>query len=223
MMRRTTENCGKYGQQEISVAYEQERVLESDVKWLLEWLESEVANGRRFLPGETVQIGWMLTKLEPFENENLRICEPDMKSFPVKFVDSVANTLAHLRLQKMVAESIGVADELSFPPLMHSAITCNWFREHIGIFMDRFSPKDSDSGWFIGCDDPNHDHQDQRNLQRKSLYELVVRHDQNIIPYLALPAGISVHVRGGVPSFHRGEESLAILPNSFLAASLSKR
>lgn len=222
-MRRTTTNCGKYGQQEISVAFEQQQALEGDVKWLLEWLESEVANGRRFLPSETIQIGWMLTKLETFEEGILKICEPDMKAFPIKFVDSVTNTLTHLRFQKMVAESIGVADELSFAPLMHSAITCNWFREHIGIFMDRFSPKDSDSGWFIGCDDPNHDHQDQKNLQRKSLYELALRHDQNIIPYLALPAGISVHVRDGVPSFHRAEKQLAILPNSYLAASLSRK
>jgi hypothetical protein len=222
-MRGTTTNCGKYGQQEISVAYEQEKVLESDVKWLLEWLGSEVANGRRFLPSETIQIGWTLTKFEPFEDGILKICEPDMKSFPVKFVDSVTHTLTHLRFQKMVAESIGVANELSFPALNQSAITCNWFKEHIGIFMDRLKPKDSDSGWFIGCDDPNHDHQDQNNLQRKSLYELVVRHDRNIIPYLGLPAGISVHVRDSVPSFHRGEKQLAILPNSYLAASLSRK
>jgi len=222
-MRGTTTNCGKYGQQEISIAYEQEKVLESDVKWLLEWLECQVANGRRFLPSETIQIGWMLTKLEPFEDGILKICEPDMEAFPVNFVDSVTNTLTHLRLQKMVAESVGVVDELSCPPLIHSAITCNWFGEHIGIFMDRFSSKDSDSGWFIGCDDPNHDHQNQNNLQRKSLYELVVRNERNILPYLALPAGISVHVRDGVPSFHRGEKQLAILPNSYLAASLSRK
>jgi hypothetical protein len=222
-MKGITTNCSKYGQQEISVAYEQEKVLESDVKWLLEWLESEVTNGRRFLPSETIQIGWMLTKLEPFGDGILKIYEPDMKSFPVKFVDSVTHTLTHLRFQKMVAESIGVADELSFPPLNHSAVTCNRFREHVGIFMDRLKPKDSDSGWFIGCDDPNHDHQDRNNLRRKSLYELVVRHEQSIISYLALPAGISVHIRDGVPSFRRGEKQLAILPNSFLAASHSRK
>src|SRR5712664_3470359 len=106
-MRGTTTNCSKYGQQEISVAYEPAKVLEGDVKWLLEWLESEVANGRRFLPGETIQIGWMLTKLETFGESILKICEPDMKAFPIKFVDSVTNTLTHLRFQKMVAESIG--------------------------------------------------------------------------------------------------------------------
>ena len=222
-MRRTTTNCGKYGQQEISVAFEQRQVLEGDVKWLIEWLESEVANGRRFLPGKTIQIGWMITKIDELEDRLLKISEPDMKAFPVNFVDSVTNTLTHLRLQKMVAESVGIVDELSYPPLNHSAITCNWFREHVGFYMDRLSPKDSDSGWFIGCDDPNHDHQDPKHLQRKSLYELVVRHDRNIIPYLALPAGISAHIRNGVPSFHRGEKELAILPNSYLAVSLSRK
>src|SRR5690349_16550004 len=102
-MRRTTINCSKYGQPEISVTFEQKQVLEDDVKWLLEWLESEVANGRRFLPSQTIQIGWMITRVEPLEDGVLKICEPDMEAFPVNFVDSVTNTLTHLRLQKMVA------------------------------------------------------------------------------------------------------------------------
>src|SRR5437660_6277255 len=111
-MKETTKHCSKYSQQEISFAYDPNRVLEGDAKWLLEWLESEVAKGRRFLPGETVQIGWMVTKLEASEDEILKICEPDMKALPVKFVDSVTNTLTHWRLQKMVAESIGLETEL---------------------------------------------------------------------------------------------------------------
>jgi hypothetical protein len=222
-MRVTTKNCGEYGQREISVAYDAELVLEIDVKWLVGWLESETANGRRFLASETIQIGWMVTKLETFNDGMIEICEPDMKAFPVKFVSSVTNTLIHLRFQKMVAESIGCGKELSFPSLRQSAITCNSIGRRAGVFMDRLSPKDNDSGWFVGCVDSNHDHQDPKNLLRKSLYEIVVRDEPIILRYLALPPGISVYIRDGIPVFRRGGNDLAILQNSFLAASLSKK
>jgi hypothetical protein len=222
-MRKTTTNCNKYGQPEFSVAFEQDKVLENDIQWFIRWLESEVAEGKRFLPGETIQVGWMIAKVESFEDGKLKICEPDMESFPVKFVDSVGTTLNHLRFQKMVAESIGLADKLLFSPLHHSAITCKRFKEHVGFFMDRLEPKATDSGWFIGCDDPRHDHQNPNNLERKSLYELVVRYESSITQYLALPAGISAHIRDGVPSFYRKETKLPILPNSYLAASLLRK
>jgi hypothetical protein len=222
-MRVTTKHCAKYGQRDISVAYDEHLVLESDVTWLLGWLESEAANGRRFLAGETIQIGWMVTKLETFEDGMLEICEPDMKAFPVKFVNSVTNTLIHLRFQKMVVESIGCEQEFCFPSLRQTAITCNSVGKHAGIFMDRMSPRDNDSGWFIGCVDPNHNHQEPTNLARKSLYEIVVRYEPIITSYLAIPPGISVYIRDGIPVFHRGESKLAILSDSFLAASLSKK
>lgn len=222
-MRKTTTSCSNYSRPEFSVAFEQDKVLESDVEWLVHWLESEVANGKRFLPGETIQIGWMITKVESHKEGLLKICEPDMESFPIKFIDSVVSTLNHLRFQKMVVESIGAADELLFSPFHHSAIACNRFKDHVGFFMGRVEPKDDDSGWFVGCDDPNHDHQDVNNLERKSLYELVVRNHWGITQYLALPAGISVHVRDGMPSFYRGESQLPLLPSSYLGASLSRK
>jgi hypothetical protein len=222
-MRIATTQCNKYGQPEFSLALEQNKILEADIQWLVRWLESEVAAGKRFKSGETIQIGWMLTKVESFEDGMLKVCEPDMVSFPIKFIDSVTTTLNHLRFQKMVAESVGVADQLLFSPLNHSAISCNWFKEHIGFFMERFEPKGSDSGWFIGCDDPNHDHQNSNNLERKSLYELITRCEKRIMQYLALPTGISVYVRDGAPSFYREQVQLPILPNSYLAASLSQK
>jgi hypothetical protein len=222
-MRVTTKHCAKYGQREISVAYDENLVLESDVNWLLGWLESEAARGRRFLASETIQIGWMVTKLETFKGGMLEICEPDMKAFPVKFVNSVTNTLIHLRFQKMVVESIDCAQEFSIPSLRQTAITCNSLGEHAGVFMDRHVPKDNDSGWFVGCADSRHDHQDLKNLRVMSLYEIVVCHEPVIIRYVALPPGISVLIRDGVPCFHHGDKELKILPNSYLAASLSKK
>jgi hypothetical protein len=221
--RATTTGCGKYSHPEISVAYDPDQVLDSDVNWLLEWLEAEVAVGRKFFPDETIQLGWMVMKIAAFRDGILKVCEPDMKTFPARFIDSVTNTLSHLRFQKMTSESIGVENELVFSSLTDSAITCTWFGEHTGVFMNRLSPNDSDSGWFIGCDDKNHDHQDSNNLLLKSVYELVVVYEQSIIPYLALPPGISVHVCNGIPILHRKDKELAIRPNSYLAALLLRK
>jgi len=44
-----------------------------------------------------------------------------------------------------------------------------------------------DSGWFFGCTQRDHAHNDIAELQRKSLYEAAVCIDSRLIPFLALP------------------------------------
>jgi hypothetical protein len=63
-MRATTKRYGNYGHPEISIACDSDQVLEGDVNWLLEWLENEVAHGRKFFSDETIQLGWRVTKIE---------------------------------------------------------------------------------------------------------------------------------------------------------------
>ncbi len=215
-MRASTQKCGEHGHVEISVQCEDTSALSPSLHWFLGWIENEVAAGRRFCPEQTVQVGWSVLEVRQRTDGTLALFEPDFQSLPVRFVDSVSNTLLHLFLQKSVAESLGLGRELAIPSLRDSAIACAKFGSTKGFIMSRLTPGTADSGWFFGCDNKAHDHQAPRTLGRLSLYEAVIRHDNRTIPFLALPPDTFVGFGGAVPYFSRGETELAIHPGSYL-------
>src|SRR6516162_7712802 len=120
-----TKNCQKHGHPEFLLWSDDASPLASQIDWLLAWLEEEVSNGKQFLPDQTVQVGWSLLKVFRRENGMLGLLEPDFKSMPINFVDSVSNTILHLFLQKFVAESLGLENEIDISSLRHSAIMCD--------------------------------------------------------------------------------------------------
>jgi hypothetical protein len=212
----STQQCQKFGQAEISVCYEDSSFMQSNVRWLLQWIESEVASGRRFLPEQTVQVGWSLLQIRLRDDGALSLFEPDFESMPVKFVDGVSRTLMDLFIQKSVAESLGLEEKLDFPSLRQSAIVCTEFGAKHGFVMSRAQPEENDSGWFFGCDNPEHDHQQLEVLQRVSVYEAAVRMEPRIIPFLALPQGAFVGFGAGIPYFSVDDREISIRPGTYL-------
>jgi hypothetical protein len=77
--------------------------------------ESYITSGARLNIGETMQIGWMLVRIEEGAAGALRLTEPDMKSFPIHFIDFVDRTLVHLRNQNDVVRSLSAAVDLHSP------------------------------------------------------------------------------------------------------------
>lgn len=215
-MRTSTQKCRQYGHPEISVECKDASALAPGLRSFLEWIESEVAGGRRFLPEQTIQFGWSILKIHQRTDDTLGLSEPDFQSMPIKFVDSVSNTLLHLLIQKSVVESLGLDQELALPSLLHSAIICDEFGSAEGFVMSRVTPNANDTGWFFGCDDPAHNHQSHDSLRRVSLYEAVTCYDDRILPFLGLPAETFVGFSGTVPFFSRGETELVIRPGSYL-------
>jgi len=215
-MRDSTQKCRRYGHPEISIECEDASALSVNLRSFLEWIESEVAGGRRFLPEHTIQFGWSILQIRQRTDGTLGLFEPDFKSMPIVFVDSVANTLLHLLIQKSVAESLGLDQEIEIPSLLQSSIVCDDFGSTEGFVMSRVTPKGNDSGWFFGCDNPAHDHQSHEALRRVSIYEAVTRYDDRIFPFLGLPAETFVGFGGAVPFFSRGETELLIRPGSYL-------
>lgn len=211
----STTNCKKHGHLEIALNYDASTVLNVDAKWLIHWIEDSVSRGAKFLPEQSLQLGWIYLEIRQRTDGTLGFFEPDFKSLPIKFVDSVSLTLSHLRVQKSVAESLGLENEINFSSLRHSAIVCNQFTAG-DFILSREKPTGSDSGWFFGCLDNNHDHNSAENLRRASLYEAALRHNERIIPYLALPHGIIATVNDKAPTFLRNGEILRTLPGSYL-------
>jgi hypothetical protein len=151
------------------------------------------------------------------DGDDLSIWEPDMRGLPIAWSESVSYTMAHLRIQKDVVESVLGPDELSFPSMRESAVICDQFGQGEDLVMERVEPAGADSGWFFGCREDGHDHNDAAELHRVSLYEAAIRHAPQIIPYLALPPGILIGVGPSGPTlFHQGEP-LCPRPGSYLA------
>jgi hypothetical protein len=83
--------------------------------------------------------------------------------------------------------------------------------------MERTEADGADSGWFCGCREDDHDHNDVAELRRVPLYEAAVRHAPQIVPYLALPPHVQVGIGDGAPAVYRDGEALAYRPGSYLA------
>jgi hypothetical protein len=184
-----TRSCHQHRHPEFALELG-EGVRELDAEWLRATLEGLVAQGRRFHPGETLQLGWSIARIGPLEDGRLTLLEPDFESLPTHFVPGATRSLLHLRLQRSVAESLGLA-EPAFPSLRQSAIVCSRLARARPLWLDRASPQGVDSGWFIGCAGESHEHQSARNLERLSLYEVALQQPA-VVPYLALPPGVQL-------------------------------
>ena len=197
------------------ISYDDRVVIQPDIDWLLTFLERQVSEGVRYQPGETVQIGWMFVKVGESEGK-LELTEPDLQRVPIVFVSGVTRTLSILRLQKSVAESLGLVDRMEFPTLPEGAIKCSRFEREDDFVMARSQPRHPNSGWFFGCCDPDHDHNAPQNLWKTSLYQEVCER-RLCAAFLALPVDSAIQVSGKKVEAWFGNEELPILPGSFLA------
>jgi hypothetical protein len=164
----------------------------------------------------------MCTLVRLHEEGVLSIFEPRAVSLPIEWHESVTPAIAHLRLHNDVAESVGLRESVDFASMRQSCFVCSRADQASSIFMERAQPSSAtDSGWFIGCTDDNHDHQRDSEVILVSLFE-AGNMDDRVIPYLALPAGASVDLGPSVPGiFYRGSP-VAIEPGSYLDGMMSR-
>ena len=213
-----TTTCAGHGHPEFRITFDPSVVVvPDDARWLLTGLEASVAEGTRYKPGETVQVGWALTEVRQGEDGDLSLWESDMRSLPVQWSMGLSRTLAQLRVQKDVVESVLGADDVSFPSMRQSALICSRLGQGEEFILDRSKPADADSGWFFGCRHNDHDHNSAEELRRVSVYEAALLATR-IIPYLALPPGVMVGLRGPATSIFLNGEPLDLKPGSYLAA-----
>src|SRR5882672_10579305 len=114
MLVKTT-RCSNVGQREFTLSCPDGAVIQQDIDFFVSYLEESVTNGAHYVPGQTFQIGWMLDRIGERADGTLGISEPDFKSFPIVWVESVMLTLQHMRIQKDAAERFGLLDQMDFP------------------------------------------------------------------------------------------------------------
>lgn len=181
MIELKTKSCRQFGQQEIVVCLDSQSKL--DPKWLLDFLEKSVSEGRRYKPNETLQIGWMILLFKGNESGDLELWEPQFDSIPIKWTRGANTTLRHLILQQSVADLLKV--EPHFPSLRQSGLASLSFLTAQGPLewrMKRGRSFGNDSGWEFATSSF-----ENQEAEHRSLFELSF-HQTAIVPFLALPS-----------------------------------
>jgi hypothetical protein len=216
-MNRTTTACAVQGQPDFLLEYDAQAVIDTDVQWLIQCLEESVRSGKRYEPGQTLQAGWADLRIEDAEGDYLTLLEPDWSGvLPIRYVRGVTRALVDLRRQRDIADSVGLSGQLAMPRISESGIVCTQLASRTCGVMEREGPEGRDSGWFFGCDDPEHDHSSPSALKRESLY--VTGCDvPGIVQFCALPPGVRISFGGPENiSIRLGSQDLAVRPGSYL-------
>ena len=203
-----TNSCRRFGHPEFRLWFDTEGTIVSDVHWLLETLEALVALGHRHADGESFQVGWIVCLLRETAESELSLLEPDMGHLPVQWRDSVTHTLLHLRLQRDTFASYFSSADPSFPSMVESRLVCSRLDATTMPMLSRFDPAGHDSGWWFGCADPAHDHNDPGELRRVSLFEAIVTVNACPLPWLAMPPGVAVDLSS--PRFRVYQEKVEL-------------
>jgi len=196
----TTRNCSQYSHPEFELHFDKSLIINEDLEWYINLLEDNVKAGTIYKPDDLIQTGCMINKVVPSISENLKLQEPDLERFPIRYIDSITNTLKILRIQKEIGENLNMIGMVSFPSIFESGIICNGILSDCEATIHRMKIDDNDphdSGWFVGCSDSSHDHNNPENLLRTSLYDIFLK-VPNLIKYFALPDGTYIEIKKGI-------------------------
>jgi len=172
-------------QDQQAIAFEIDAEAEQLGRWVVSYLENQIRNGTRFLPGQTVEIGWMLLLLQQREF-GLELMEPNFKVMPISWCCGLNRTIKHIYVQRAVCTLFECQPH--FPSIRHAAITSPGFYTSLNYSMFRGEPVDSNSGWVLSDNDYLEDEGDYC-----SLYEIALRRLE-VVPFLSLPSSSLVLV-----------------------------
>lgn len=190
-----TSRCATAGHREFTLTFAADVPLPGLEQMLLSYFEGAVVGGAQFKPGQTVQLGWATLRLTLRDDGTLGVLEPDLKH-ELKWVESVDQSLLETWRQKEVLDSLGLSARADFPRQALQAVVCSRVWDSTSFVLGRAEPSDpTDSGWFIGCNDEAHDHQQADALAVVPLIEVAVRLPP-LTQFLALPVGVDVVASG---------------------------
>lgn len=190
-----TTGCAAFDHPEFTLRFRREVPVPGLEKMLVGYFEGAVASGKRFQPGQTVQLGWASLRLTQRDDGTLGVLEPDLRE-ELTWIESVDQSLLETWRHKEVLESLGLLDRADFPRQALQAIVCTRAWEAHTFMMGRTEPSaPTDSGWFVGCMDDSHDHQAPDALTVVPLIEIAVKVPP-LTQFFALPGGTDVVISG---------------------------
>ncbi len=181
---------------------------DAQVERLLAFLTRYVArHGKPILAGQTIRYGWTLLRAEPGapgpdQTERLKMQElsQPFAEQTSSFTDGVTAAVALLALQEAAIARIRITGTAEHPHRHDSAIVCARVDQRGGtpLTLTRLSLTDRrihDSGWFAGCQDRDHNHDDPHELHSAHLVHLVASYPW-IFPYLGMPTQTRIALDG---------------------------
>lgn len=150
--------------------------------WLPRYFTEQVQQGVHFVPGQLVQVGWMLLRIEDNAEGCLFVSEPDLKSMPIQWSVGATRTVRLLALHRAICDELCV--NLEFCSLREALSTTTEVPPNNEFYLTRTEAEGSNSGWIL------HRH-NEAELRLMSLYEAALINNA-IIPFLALPTGSAV-------------------------------
>lgn len=153
------------------------------------------ASGKRLQPGETIRYGWSTLRFAQMPPESYlfvsELADP-FSSANDQYVPGAARAITIIAEQDSAVQRNGMVAPSHHPHRTETAVVCSRVapgRPIRVLVFDRLKAvAPDDSGWFIGCGDKSHNHDDATELYRIFLVRLAEL-DPRIVYYLALPEG----------------------------------
>lgn len=188
------------------------------------WLERSMAAGTRFEIGQTILYGASFVKVAEGRDGRLALLGVEPGSMPWRWIGSIEQALRDTYVQRSMVESFGLLEQLDFPDVQAAAYCCaraGTAKE--SALLREAAAIEHESGWFVMCGDPDHDHSDPDELECVSLYEMTLRFPI-LTAFLGMPVESTIYFgeEGFVAAFH-GERELEVIPGTLLAATRARR
>jgi hypothetical protein len=221
MISFATSGLGQHGHREIRFLFSEPVPVPHLERLLLGYFENAVASGVKFEPGQRIDLGGSLLRM--FDRGDGTLGVRDVGSDGEDIApESVHRALMRTWCRQEVARSWELTP--SFPSPHHRAIVCSQLEasKHAVLLKHLEPTSPDDSGWYIGCTDPNHSHDSEDNLGVVYLLQIGDRYPW-LDQFFALPVGtdliVEMNQRVSVPALWRGEgEPIAPKPGSYVAA-----
>jgi hypothetical protein len=222
-----TSQCTAHGHREITVQLSRTLPIPDAERILIDYFESHVARGTKFLPGQTVQLGWSLLKLIDRSDGTIGVEERELTP-EVAWTEQVDRALRDLWYQREIVASVGLLEELSFPRQDDGVMVAPCAADAEQLILTRLDAEglpERFSGWSLVCAG-DHDHGERDVLPLLA----IAANAPGLVQLLALPHGTIVLVQykakadapAGMkriePHVFRDGEELKPGPGSYLAA-----
>jgi hypothetical protein len=188
-----TDGLRPYDQQECALEL-LGGVTEEDGARVLRYISDYVTKSQQhILAGETMRYGWSTLHFAQDPGTDVLSVEELAAPFATAndtYKRGAAKALAILREQDATVRRNGVASPGHHPHRSERAVICRRMNPNAQwplMVFDRIKARQADqSGWFVGCGNAHHNHNDVGELAALHLVYLAER-DPRVVNYLAMP------------------------------------
>lgn len=204
-----TKGLRSYRQREVAVqlSWPEDDPRDQLIIQFFRFLESYVSSQKtRILPDQTLAYGWTMLRFvsdkKRISGAGWRVLLVEEKQNPfvrtnTTFVPGMARTLELVQLYQGTMQRNQVTGTSIHPFPTQIALTCSrvtpeTIQQFRPLLAHRaWKPDERNSGWFLGCCDKSHDHDDPEQLTVIHLSHLIESFPA-FFPYIAMPVGYNL-------------------------------